>query len=83
MEENLKENTIVDKLKLENKILQIQYDYERGKIKENDLSDEIKNQMLSLYNKQIMTLEYDISICEKTLEQYKQKIIYMRKRTKS
>lgn len=70
---------MIDELHKENKIMKIQRDYENGKITENELSENDRQELLNLYEKQIVNLEENIATYNKILNVYKEKIISKRK----
>lgn len=76
---NIKNNTI-DELKKENKIMAMQRDYEKGVIKKDELSENEKQELLSLYQKQVKCLEDNIECYKRIMEDYKNKIIEKRKK---
>lgn len=65
----------LDELRIENKLLKLQKDYENGIIKEEEIEENEKKDLLKLYEKQIKSLEIDINNYEKILDDYKTKII--------
>ena len=67
--------SIVDDFQKQNEILQLQKDYEAEAIKEIDLSEEQKNNLAKLYQRQIQDLQNDIQAYKMTLQSYKEKII--------
>lgn len=73
----VKENSI-EEMKKEYQILALQREYENGTIKEKELSKLEQEELLLLYKKQIKTLEENIVQHQKTLENYKAKIIEMK-----
>ena len=70
-------NTI-DALKKEQKLIELQGKYEHGIVLEEDLSDNEKEQLTYLYERQIKTLEENVSIYKQNLELYEKKIIKIR-----
>ena len=53
----------------------MQKDFENGIIKEEEIEENEKKDLLKLYEKQIKSLEIDINNYEKILDDYKTKII--------
>lgn len=73
---NIKEKeNIINEIKKENEIIRLQKNYENGKIKEDDLTENEKEQIFLLYKKQIEELENKISNYNKIMKNYKIKII--------
>lgn len=68
-------HSIMDDFQKQNELLQLQKDYEAGTIKEIDLSEEQKNNLAKLYQRQIQDLQKDIQSYKMTLQSYKEKII--------
>lgn len=69
-----------NKFKEENELIMLQRDYENGKIKEEELSESQKKELLTLYKKQIATLEEETAKYQRIKESYKAKIIEKRKK---
>lgn len=69
------DKNILDELKRQNKFIQLQEKYEKGNIKEEELSEDEKEELLNLYKKQIKNLEQNVNKYQKELENYKCKII--------
>lgn len=80
MKSSINDKGLIEKLKEEREILKLQQKYDAGKITEDDLQEEEKEKLIVLYKKQIETLEMDIAINKKKLENYKNKIIRIKKR---
>lgn len=74
-----KTSNIKDEFKIKQEILKLQQDYESGKITEEDMSEEDKQKLMELYHEQISTLNNNINTYKGILENYKQKIINIRK----
>ena len=53
----------------------VQKDYESGVIKEEELSDDEKENLIELYKKQVEALEINIAIKKQELLSYKEKIL--------
>ena len=73
--QNLVRNNKIKQLSNEYKIMQLQKDYESGIIKEEDLSDDEKDNLMELYKKQIETLEIELAMKRQELLSYKEKIL--------
>lgn len=73
-EYTIREN-IIEELSNQYKIMALQKDYESGVIKEEDLSDYEKDNLMKLYKKQVETLEINIAIKKQELLSYKEKIL--------
>lgn len=56
-------------------ILEFQRKFECGELKEDDMTEEEKNNLIKLYKEQIETLENNIEMHKKNLARYKEKII--------
>ena len=72
--------SIFDEFEEKNKLLKLQKDYENGIIREEDLSEKQKSELMKLYKEQISNLEEEAIRCQKKLEMYKSKIIEKRKK---
>ena len=68
-----KVETIVEENALSG-ILYIQKQYEEGKIKEEDLTEEEIKQLTELYKSQIKEIEEDIDLCVDKIEYYRAKV---------
>ena len=66
--------SIFNEFEEKNRILKLQNDYENGIIKEDELSEEQKEELMNLYNEQIRNLEEEILRDKVELKMYKQKI---------
>ena len=71
---NLSKKNIIDELEDKRKIIKLQQKYEAGKIKEEELSEVQKKELLNLYQEQISTLEGNIILYKRKLKLYKKKI---------
>lgn len=69
-----RENTI-EEISKQYSIMALQKDYERGIIKEEELSKVEKDNLAELYKKQVETLEMNIAIKKQELQNYKEKIL--------
>ena len=74
---------IIDKIKENNQLLQLQRDYEDGKILEEQLTEEQKEKLILLYKQQIKTINENIEVYNKKLDYYKDEIIKKRKKLNS
>ena len=72
--------SIFDEFEEKRKILNLQKAYESGIIREEELSEKQKAELMKLYNEQITSLEYDAIMYKRKLQMYKQKIIEKRKK---
>lgn len=52
----------------------LRIDYERGKIAENDLTEEQMNNLIEYYKKEIETNKIDINIIDRKIKNLKNKI---------
>ena len=66
--------SIFNEFEEKNRILKLQNDYENGIIKDNELSEEQKEELMNLYDEQIKNLEEEILRDKVELKMYKQKI---------
>lgn len=66
--------SIFEEFEEKNKVLKLQKDYEDGKILEEELTEEQKDQLMELYNEQIKELEDEIERSKVTLKLYKKSI---------
>lgn len=73
-------NGVISELKEEREILELQRNYESGKIKEADLTEQQKSKLINLYDKQINNLKQEIENHNRAFESYRQKIIIIRKK---
>ena len=76
-----RENTI-EEISKQYKIKELQKNYERGIIKEEELSEVEKDNLADLYKKQVETLEMNIAIKKQELQSYKEKIVKAKQRCK-
>lgn len=74
---------IIDEIKEKNKLLQLQRDYESGKILEEQLTEQQKEKLVLLYKEQIKTINENIEVYNKKLDYYKDEIIKKRKKLNS
>lgn len=74
-EKNIPGNNTIEEVLKEYKILELQRKYEKGRIKEEELSDYEKDSLEALYKKQIETLKTNIAIKKKEILGYKEQII--------
>lgn len=74
-EENTIRESTIKELSNQYKIMALQKDYESGIIKEEELSDYERDNLLKLYKKQVETLEINIAIKKQELLNYKEKIL--------
>lgn len=70
-----KDNSFINKIEEDRRILNIQKSFESGELKESNLTATDKNNLLKLYNKQIRDLKQDIENYKRNLNSYKEKII--------
>ena len=61
----------------------MQKDFESGKLKEEDLKEIEKENLIKLYNKQIYSLKQDIENYNKILKSYKEKILVAKNKLKN
>lgn len=66
--------SIFDDFEEKNRLLKLQKDYESGIIKEEELSEQQKQQLMELYNEQIKNLEEEINRTKVEMKMYKHKI---------
>ncbi len=72
-----------DELKKQRMTIELQQKYENGKILESEMSEEEKDRLIDLYKKQIEDLENKIIERKIALDNYKIKILEIRKRIKN
>ena len=77
-----KENNIIKEFEEKRKITELQKNYETNVIREEDLTETEKENLVKLYKEQIETIESNIQTGLKELEFYKQKIILAREKAK-
>ena len=64
-------------------LLELQKSFEQGTIKEEDLSEEEKNSLIELYEKQIEDLQKAIDDNKRAFEMYREKIVNIRNKIQS
>ena len=82
LQEIKQENNIINELEEKRKITELQKNYETNVIREEDLTEKEKADLVKLYKEQIDTIENNIQTGLKELEFYKQKIILAREKAK-
>ena len=82
LQEIKQENNIINELEEKRKITELQKNYETNVIREEDLTEKEKADLVKLYKEQIDTIENNIQTGLKELEFYKQKIILSREKAK-
>ena len=75
---HIENNSFLSDLKENGEILNIQKKFESGELKEYDLAETEKDNLMKLYNKQIEELKQDIENYNRALESYKEKILVMK-----
>lgn len=78
-EKSVKTTTLKEELNYKKDIFELQQKYEKGLILEEDMTDNEKEELLNLYNEQIASLKHNISTKKKELDEYKEKILALRK----
>lgn len=73
---------MLEELRKENQLLQLQRKYEEEIIKKEELSESQKEELLALYQKQIADLEKTVKEYEETFERYKSQVQEKRKKQK-
>lgn len=76
----IRNNGVISEIKEEREILELQRNYESGKIREADLTEQQKSKLMNLYDKQIENLKIEIESHNRAFESYKEKIINIRKK---
>lgn len=76
-------NNIISEFEEKRKITELQKKYEANAIREEDLTETERNNLIILYKEQIDTIEGNIQAGLKELEFYKQKIILAREEEKN
>lgn len=76
---SLKNTTLKEELNYKKDIFELQQKYEKGIILEEDMTDKEKEELLNLYNEQIINLKNNIIAKKKELGGYKEKILAIRK----
>lgn len=71
---------MLEELRKENQLLQLQRKYEEEIIKKEELSESQKEELLALYQKQIADLEKTVKEYEETFERYKSQVQKKRKK---
>lgn len=79
----VKSKSLIDEFHRNKKMLNIQSQFESGTIKEVDLAEEEKVELIKLYNQQINDLQKDIQNYTRTLELYNKKIQFAEKKLNS
>ena len=82
LEKIKKEDNVINEFKQERKIAELQKKYENNVIREEDLTETEKENLVKLYKEQIDTIENNIQTELTKLDFYKQKIILARKKAK-
>lgn len=72
------DSSFIKKIEEERNILNMQIRFEKGEIKEEDLTELEKEKLLNLYNQQIRDLKQDIENSKRVLNSYKEQIIVIR-----
>lgn len=75
----MKKNEFINGLQESGKILELQRKFEKGLIKESELSEEEKEKLIELYKEQIKSLCEDIKNNNIEIEKYKREISKMKK----
>ena len=70
-----KDNSFINQLEENKKILNMQKYFESGELKEADLTEIEQEKLIKLYKEQIIDLKKDIENYRRTLKVYKQKIL--------
>lgn len=73
---------MLEELRKENQLLQLQRKYEEEIIKKEELSESQKEELIALYQKQIADLEKTVKEYEETFERYKSQVQEKRKKQK-
>ena len=73
-------NNMIEEFSQEKRILELQRKYKTGMIKETEISESDKEQLMNLYRKQIENLNINIAIKEKEIQGYKEKILEARQK---
>lgn len=74
---------MLEELRKENQLLQLQRKYEEEIIKKEELSESQKEELIALYQKQIAELEKTVKEYEETFERYKSQVQEKRKKQKN
>ena len=75
----MKKDGFIRGLQENRKILELQRKFEKGLIKESELSEEEKEKLIELYKEQIKSLCEDIKNNNMEIEKYKREISKMKK----
>lgn len=75
----MKKDGFIRGLQESGKILELQRKFEKGLIKESELSEEEKEKLIELYKEQIKSLCEDIKNNNMEIEKYKREISKMKK----
>lgn len=76
----MNKDEFINGLQESGKILELQRKFEKGLIKESELSEEEKEKLIELYKEQIKSLCEDIKNNNMEIEKYKREISKMKKR---
>lgn len=76
----MKTDNFIKNFKDNRRILELQQNLEKGIIKETDLSEEEKSKLINLYKEQIYSLRNDIEQNKRSLQNYKEKILNIRRK---
>lgn len=76
----MKKDEFINGLQESGKILELQRKFEKGLIKESELSEKEKEKLIELYKEQIKSLCEDIKNNNMEIEKYKREISKMKKR---
>lgn len=82
LQETRQEINIINEFEEKRKIKELQQNYETNVIREEDLTEREKENLIELYKEQIDTIENNIQTELKKLEFYKQKIILAKEKAK-
>lgn len=80
IEKNNKKSTMMEEFNKKKELMNLQQKYEKGLIKEKDITEEQKKELLKLYEEQIKTLKENSENYKNSLKMYKEKIIGIRKK---
>lgn len=83
VEPTIKTNNFINEFEHSRKILSLQKDFEVGIVKEEDLTEEEKSNLMNLYRKQIEDLNKDISSYQRALKMYDEKIAVVQAKLQS
>ena len=73
-------DSFINKMKENRNLLNLQRHFENGEVKEDELTEQQKEELLNLYNNQISELQQDIKNYEKVLNSYKEKILEIKRK---